>query len=183
MPLLENDRLLAKLLSLLLDYPDSGWSPAVRQAEGLAASLGDEREQRIVETFMAYVRATPLIAVAEEYTATFDLDPATSLHLSYHLTGDSEERGRVLVRLLWEYGRHGFETGGRELPDYLPMMLEFLAICPQAESAPVFFHCFGAVAALADKLEERQSPYHGLLRLVAAIHERLKHAIHATEEG
>ena len=119
-----------------------------------------------MQSFLSYAEATPLLKLQETYTSAFDLDPATSLHLTYHLLGDSEDRGKALAGLLWVYHREGYDAAIGELPDYLPMMLEFLALCPEPEDAALLWSCLGTVTALAERLEENSHPYAGLVRLV-----------------
>ena len=91
--------------------------------------------------FFDLCRKHPALKAAGDLYAAFDLDPATSLHLTYHLLGDSEDRGKALARLLWVYHREGYDAVIGELPDYLPMILEFLALCPEPEDATLLWSC------------------------------------------
>ena len=116
----------------------------------------------------------------EAYTQAFDLDPAASLHLTYHLMGDSEDRGKALAGLLWVYHREGFDAAIGELPDYLPMILEFLALCPEPKDAALLWSCLGTVATLAQRLEEKQHPYASLMGLAADILQ--PHAVAPSDE-
>ncbi len=164
----ENDRMALKLIGFLLEYPDARWVSVLAELGGVVDALQDGRREP-VRQFLAYVEHTPPLALQETYTATFDLDPAADLHLTYHLMGDSEDRGRTLASLLWTYHREGYDAVPGELPDYLPMMLEFLSACPAPEDAALLWSCLGNVAALAERLARDQHPYAGLMALAAEI--------------
>lgn len=68
----------------------------------------------------------------EEYVRAFDFDRRASLHLTYHTFGDRRQRGLELVKLKRRYAEAGLELTEAELPDYLPVMLEFAALAPDA---------------------------------------------------
>lgn len=165
----ESDRMQCKLLAFLLDYPDTSWSAELSELIELVNTVADERRRLLLRNFLAYAEKTTPIELQETYTSAFDLDPATSLHLTYHLMGDNEDRGKALARLLWLYHREGFDAEIGELPDYLPMILEFLALCPELEDADLLRSCLGTVAILAERLEKKRHPYAVLLELVADI--------------
>ncbi len=165
----ENDRLQCKLLAALLEYPDPEWSAALADLDGVVDMVVDERRRSPLRKFLAYAGTTPLIRLQERYTSAFDLDPATGLNLTYHLMGDSEDRGKALAGLLWVYHREGYDAAVGELPDYLPLMLEFLSLCPEPEDASLLWSCLGTVATLAERLEQNRHPYAGLLGVAADI--------------
>ncbi len=165
----ENERMQCKLLAFLLEYPDNPWIEGLADLNELVEEVEDLRRREILRGFLAYAGGTPPIELQEVYTRAFDLDAATSLHLTYHLLGDSEDRGKALAGLLWVYHRAGFDAAIGELPDYLPLMLEFLAVCPEPEDAGLLWSCLGAVAGLALRLTEKQHPYANLMGLAADI--------------
>ena len=165
----ENDRMQCKVLALLLEYPSTAWSGELPDLHPLVAAMADEQRRQPLQRFLTYAGNTPPLELQETYTAAFDLDPATSLHLTYHLMGDSEDRGKALAGLLWVYHQAGYDAAIGELPDYLPLMLEFLALCPAPEDADLLWSCLGTVATLAERLEQNQHPYAGLVGLAADI--------------
>lgn len=165
----ENERMQCKLLAFLLEYPDTHWSEDLAHLNELVDEVEDLDRRETLQGFLAYAGGTPPMELQEVYTRTFDLDAATSLHLTYHLLGDSEDRGKALAALLWVYHREGFDAAIGELPDYLPLMLEFLAVCPEPEDAGLLWSCLGSVAGLAQRLEEKQHPYANLMGLAADI--------------
>lgn len=165
----ESDRRECKLLSFLLDYPDTAWSEELPELRGIVNGVADERRRLLLRNFLAYAENIPPIELQEAYTSAFDLDPATSLHLTYHLMGDNEDRGKALARLLWLYHREGFDADIGELPDYLPMILEFLALCPEPEDGALLRSCLGTVATLGERLANKHHPYAVLLELAVDI--------------
>lgn len=165
----ENDRVQCKLLAFLLEYPDSSWNTELADLNQVVETVIDQQRRELLQSFLTYAENTPLLKLQEIYTSAFDLDPSTSLHLTYHLLGDSEDRGKALAKILWVYHHEGYDAAIGELPDYLPMILEFLALCPEPEEATLLWSCLGTVAALAERLQKDKHPYAGLMELVAEI--------------
>ncbi len=155
-----------KLLSLCLAYPDAA---ALPEMEAAAAGLADPVAAERLSHFMALVKARPLLELQEHYTAVFDMNPSASLNLTYHLMGDREDRGRALAGLLEVYLRAGFEPAVNELPDFLPLMLEFMAASPPAEPHALIRRCLAAVPAVAGRLKESGSPYAVPLELLCEV--------------
>ena len=91
-----------------------------------------------------------------EYVETFDFDRRASLHLTYHVHGDRRQRGIELIRLKRRYAAAGVELVDRELPDYLPVMLEFAAIAPVEGRALLAEHR-PALELVRARLHERGS--------------------------
>jgi nitrate reductase molybdenum cofactor assembly chaperone NarJ/NarW len=153
----EDDLTLCKVFSLLLDYPSVELPD---MAKGLRTNeIADRHGRQVVRKFIDYLVDTPLIRVQEEYTATFDLSPATSLNLTYHRWGDGKERGGALVHLSHLYARAGYEIRDGELPDYLPLVLEFLSVGPPESAREIMGEYHLHVSALASRLAESGSPY------------------------
>ncbi len=165
----ENDRVQCKLLAFLLDYPASSWETDLVDLQETVAVVVDLQRRDLLQSFLRYAETTPLLKLQETYTAAFDLDPTTSLYLTYHLMGDSEDRGKALAALLWLYHRAGYDAALGELPDYLPMILEFLALCQKPADADLLWSCLGTVTALAERLAKNSHPYAGLVKLAADI--------------
>ncbi len=122
-----------------------------------------------------------------EYCRTFDFDRRATLHLTYHTFGDRRQRGLELVKLKRRYAEAGLELDSAELPDYLPVMLEFAALEPEAGEALLNDHR-PALELVRARLHDRESPYAAVLdRLVAALpratRAQLACARRAAEEG
>jgi nitrate reductase molybdenum cofactor assembly chaperone NarJ/NarW len=152
-------RKLLKLLSLSLAYPDPAVVEALPEMEMAAAGLADSQARERLSDFMSRLKAQPLLALQEHYTAVFDMNPSASLNLTYHLMGDREDRGRALVELIEVYRQAGFEPAVNDLPDFLPLLLEFLAAAPQAETHALVQRCLSTVPAIAGRLRENGSLY------------------------
>jgi len=117
-----------KVLSLLLMYPETDWLDALPEMEAALASEADangDASARLAPLF-ALLRQSDLIRLQENYVATFDRNPSHSLHLFEHIHGESRDRGSAMVDLLQEYWKYDFDASAAELPDYVPLFLEFL---------------------------------------------------------
>jgi nitrate reductase molybdenum cofactor assembly chaperone NarJ/NarW len=164
----DETKTLLKLLSLCLAYPDAEALEALPEMEAAAAGLRDLRARERLSHFMALMKAQPLLDLQEHYTAVFDMNPSASLNLTWHLMGDREERGRALAELVGVYRQGGFEPAVNELPDFLPLMLEFMAAASTAEPHALMLRCLAAVPAIAGRLKESGSIYALPLELLNA---------------
>jgi nitrate reductase molybdenum cofactor assembly chaperone NarJ/NarW len=86
-----------------------------------------------------------------------------------HIYGESRDRGQAMVDMIETYRRGGFELDSRELPDYLPLVLEYLSHRPEAEVVDWLGHVTHIIALLAARAGERQSPYAALLETLVEI--------------
>ncbi len=157
------DRDLLRIASLLLLYPDGDFSEALEAAANGLRGLPDSKAKRGCEDMVNTFRRTPHLQLKEHYTQTFDMTPATSLHLSFHRWGDGEARGNALAHLRQIYRNEGYECVTEELPDFLPMMLEFFSLCREETRTWLMGEYGRAVATLASGLRESGSPYAALL--------------------
>lgn len=154
-----------KLASLLLQYP----SPGLREA---LASV-DERDlrglrksRREVRALLDWYATTPVGELGRTYVETFDFSKQRSLHLSYHLHGDRRQRGIALLRLKQAYEAAGLELSSGELPDYLPLMLEFAAFVPAAGRELLCEHAI-SIELVRASLRRDSNVYAGALDLVS----------------
>ncbi len=152
-----------KLLSLLLQYPDARLLDA--RAEILAAvrDLPASPQTDAIERFGTYWAATAPTTLAQTYVETFDLQKRSSLYLSFYLYGDTRKRGMALLRLKRMYRAAGLILEGPELPDYLPLMLEFAAVAPEGYGETVLGEYRAALALMQVSLRELNNPYAHLL--------------------
>jgi nitrate reductase delta subunit len=120
----------AKLLSVLLVDPDEELIAALPELHEAAAELPRD-ERRALEPVLDAIATTPLAELRRAYVETFDFDRRCGLHLTYHTHGDRRQRGLELVRLKRRYAEAGLPFAGTELPDYLPVMLEFASLRPE----------------------------------------------------
>ena len=157
--LVKNRQFELKLVSELLQYPDEEFMKRLPDLEAVVAKLPDEENRNGFEQFIA--------ALQETYTAVFDMNPSTTLNVTYHLWGDGEKRADALARLKELYATAGYELSTGELPDYLPLMLEFLAFCPDARGIDVLWQCLGGLRPLIDRLGKTAPNYAVLLDVLA----------------
>jgi nitrate reductase delta subunit len=144
------------VLSLLLQYPDDEQLAARDELERAAAGSGP------ITRFLAWRREVPLRTLQEAYVRTFDFDRRASLHLTYHTHGDRRERGIRLVALKRRYAEAGLPLTGDELPDYLPVLLEFAALAPD-EGVAVLNELRAPLELVRSRLHQVESPYADLL--------------------
>ncbi|SFU31443.1 nitrate reductase molybdenum cofactor assembly chaperone [Alicyclobacillus macrosporangiidus] len=156
------DRL--KLASVLLAYPGDDFPAWLEEAARLAEETADAE----VSAAVAALRAMPMAELARCYVATFDMQETTALYLTAHELGDSRERGAALLRLHAMLRAAGLEPVRGELPDYLPLLLEFLAAKPAGMPTEALEKRLGTVCrAIAARLAATH-PYRPLFVLVAA---------------
>ncbi|KXS36667.1 MAG: nitrate reductase 1, delta subunit [Halomonadaceae bacterium T82-2] len=148
-----------RALARLLDYPEAELQAA---ADELAAVFAAEARlpAALREALVGWCRrlaATPLLDLQADYVALFDKGRATSLLLFEHVHGESRDRGQAMVDLLDEYQAAGFALDARELPDYLPLFLEYLSTRDEAEIGRWLGEIRHILARLAARLEEREA--------------------------
>jgi nitrate reductase delta subunit len=149
------------VLSALLGYPEAPLQAAMPEIEQALDAWPAARAG--LAPLTGPLRESPLIALQEQYVATFDRTPAHSLHLFEHVHGESRDRGQAMVDLIDEYRRAGFEPVANELPDYVPLFLEFLGALAddgQAQRAEQLLgEAIHVLAAIGDRLARHDSPY------------------------
>lgn len=158
-----------RVLSVLLRYPTPELKVALTEAERIVRAEGllEMRHLEGVCGFLRYLRDTPQFEAESAYIDAFDRGRATSLYLFEHIHGESRERGQSMVKLLLRYRAHGLDPSTRELPDYLPLFLEFLSTRPAAEAAKHLAEVADIVGLLAARLRRRDAPQAPLLEAVA----------------
>jgi len=119
----------------------------------------------LVETFAS----TDLYELQEQYVATFDRGRSHCLHLFEHIHGESRDRGQAMVNLAAAYEEKGLFIDRAELPDYLPLFLEFLSLCPAEEAVGLLSEPIDIIATIAARLNERHSPYSALFDALVAL--------------
>ena len=121
-----------KLASVLLQYPTGALFDGLGELDAAARS-GPRAARGHLAAFLAWLRATPPREVAEHYVETFDLRRRSALYLTYYRHGDTRRRGMALLAFKTAYRAAGLEPAGAELPDYLPVVLDFAAVAPGGE--------------------------------------------------
>lgn len=150
-----------KVLSLLLSYPTEELQQA---APALGAALAEdgllaEREHPRLYRLIAQLGGRDLYDLQERYVLLFDRTRSLSLHLFEHVHGESRDRGQAMVDLQTMYAEHGLAVSARELPDFLPLFLEFLGTRPLAEARELLGQPLHVLTALRERLDKRGSDY------------------------
>jgi nitrate reductase delta subunit len=160
-----------KVISLLLSYPDEDLQKGVPELkEALAAdSLIGEREKRLLGNLADDIAGLELYDAQERYVYLFDRTRTLSLHLFEHVHGESRDRGQAMVDLMAMYENAGFEIDARELPDYLPLFLEYLSVLPEAEARDLLGQTSHIITALKERLKKRKSVYVNAFGVLEAI--------------
>lgn len=149
------------ILARLLEYPDDAlWQHQHDLFDALAdtqhLSLKDAHQLGV---FIRDLLNQDLLDAQASYGELFDRGRATSLLLFEHVHGESRDRGQAMVDLLAQYERAGLTLDSRELPDHLPLYLEYLAQLPHADAVDGLKDIAPILALLGARLKQRQSPY------------------------
>ncbi|GAA1349871.1 nitrate reductase molybdenum cofactor assembly chaperone [Arthrobacter koreensis] len=155
-----------QVASLLLQYPDEALLaslPLLRTALAEEEALTDGMDE-----FLEWFTERPLTVLQSEYVQEFDLSKRHSLHLTYWTDGDTRRRGEALAAFKEVYREHGILPEGTELPDYLPLVLEFAAKVSPADGYELLQRYRPSVELLRLALRDAGLPYHHLLALVCS---------------
>ena len=156
------------IVSRLLEYPDAAlWQHQQEMLEALASSEKLVAEDaRKLGDFLRYLTARDVLDAQADYSELFDRGRATSLLLFEHVHGESRDRGQAMVDLMAQYARHGLELDSNELPDHLPLYLEYLAQLPEDEAIAGLKDVAPILGLLSARLQQRESRYAALFELL-----------------
>lgn len=161
-------RLVWRITALLLDYPNTETADLVGQLEAATAELPEAARVPLTE-FLRQFNETDPMRRASHYVETFDMQRRSSLHLTYYAYGDTRKRGMALLRFKHAYRQAGLEIGdleNSELPDYLPMVLEFAATVDHAQGERLLAEHVPVLELLRLSLRDNSSYYAGLLAAI-----------------
>ncbi len=146
-----------RILSALLCYPSAELQAGIRE---IRTSMSPDSEVLAqLEPLFNYIEQTELISLQEQYVQVFDRTPSHSLHLFEHVHGEDRARGQAMVDLLEEYRSHGFDVVSDELPDYVPLFLEYLSVCEPTHAQTVLGDAVHVLAHIGGKLRSNGSLY------------------------
>jgi nitrate reductase molybdenum cofactor assembly chaperone NarJ/NarW len=148
-----------KLCSLALQYPDEELVAGRDELAAAVAELPAGHVRDALGLFFAWFVRAPPLELAQHYVKTFDLHKRTGLYVTFYSHGERRERGLVLLRLKKLYGAAGLPPDGPELPDYLPLMLEFAAGAAPEHGDLVMREHRPALEVIRLSLCEQRSPY------------------------
>jgi nitrate reductase molybdenum cofactor assembly chaperone NarJ/NarW len=168
---MEPSVIVLRALGALLSYPREEIRQALPEiAEAIRASeLIPAHQRGGLLTLIDELRADDLLKVEERYVELFDRGRAASLHLFEHLHGDGRDRGQAMVDLTRLYERAGYDLSLRELPDYLPVVLEYLSCRDLRETRELLGDCAHILRRIGQSLIARSSNYAAVLQPLLVI--------------
>lgn len=181
----ESTRLTLCVLAHLLRYPDTGLREHAQELQTALQSEGALSESRIAELDRLIRRLAQLPAMQAEidYVEVFDRGRTTSLHLFEHVHGDSRDRGPAMIDLIKTYETAGLVFESNEMPDYLPVVLEFASTQPVPQAKAFLAEIAHIVRAIFSALKKRQSPYASVLAALLELAGERAHAVAIPDEA
>ena len=150
-----------KVLSALLSYPTPEMKAGVPEMRAVLDSEGllPEKQRASVGRLIGEIESRDIYDLQERYVLLFDRTRSLSLHLFEHVYGESRDRGLAMVDLAQAYEQHGLMIAANELPDLLPLFLEFLSALPPEEARNWLGQTVHIIGAFRQRLRKRKSPY------------------------
>lgn len=160
-----------KVISVLLSYPSKELLAAGEELHAaLAADTGTNARSRLwLGALIDDICSHDLYDAEERYVLLFDRTRTLSLHLFEHVHGESRDRGQAMVDLAAMYEAQGFEIDARELPDYLPLFLEYLSTQSAEETHNLLGQTLHIFTILRERLQSRGSIYANAMLVLEAI--------------
>lgn len=160
-----------KVLSALLNYPTVDLQ---RAAPELIAAIDSEglvtgADRRALDRLIEEIAGGDIYDLQERYVLLFDRTRSLSLHLFEHVHGESRDRGQAMIDLKNLYEENGLSIGSTELPDFLPLFLEFLSTQPLDEARGLLGEAAHVTVALAERLRKRHSAYAAVAGALSAL--------------
>jgi len=160
-----------KVLSALLNYPTAELKQAIPELRGVVDGEGIVAGDAscTLDRLLDDIESKDLYDLQERYVLLFDRTRSLSLHLFEHVHGESRDRGQAMIDLKTLYESNGLAISATELPDFLPLFLEYLSTRPLAEAAETLGQTAHILSALAERLAKRGSPYEAAFQALLAI--------------
>jgi len=157
-----------KVTARLLDYPTAELMENLDAVMQLVESDPEvsAEERKVVTDLVSWMRSLDLTRVQQTYVDTFDMTPEHDLHLTHHLFGESRERGPAMVEISEHYKAAGLEVSNGELPDFLPLILEYVSTLDEMQARFFLNDAAKVLTVLADNLEKVDSLYGRLIRVI-----------------
>ncbi|WP_418961231.1 nitrate reductase molybdenum cofactor assembly chaperone [Streptomyces tritici] len=155
--------------AVLLQYPDEAVLDRIPLVAEAIADLPPGTAQSTLAYFLRHLEDTPPRDLAEHYVAIFDRRRRCCLYLTWWTDGETRRRGQSLAALKGRYRRHGLELGGNELPDYLPVVLEYTATGGLADGLALLQEHRAGIELLRLALQDAGSPYTAVIEAVCTL--------------
>jgi len=163
-------------LSAVLTYPGAELQaaiPVIREVLHDEGLFGPHRLEGL-EQLLASLEADDLYDLQERYVHLFDRSRTLSLNLFEHIHGESRDRGSAMVDLLETYRAGGFDLVGPELPDHVPVLLEYLSTLPLPDARALLADAGPILVVLAERLTRRKTPYASVFEALVALAETIE---------
>jgi nitrate reductase delta subunit len=160
-----------RALAALISYPTEALQAATGEIATVLAEEGlvPAALRAGFDPLLADLSGSDIYDLQERYFALFDRSRSLSLHLFEHVHGESRDRGQAMADLTALYCSHGLEPTAGELPDFLPLFLEFISLLPEDEARALLAESASILRSLADRLVTRRSVYAGVFQALAAM--------------
>ena len=160
-----------KALSALLTYPTLELQQACGEiSEAIAKETAIPFSQRDqLHRLLRELASDDLYDLQERYVLLFDRTRSLSLHLFEHVHGESRDRGQAMIDLKTQYEQNNLFISAAELPDFLPLFLEYLSTLPAADACETLGQPAHIFAAMAERLRKRKSSYEAVFRALVAL--------------
>lgn len=153
-----------QLCSYLLSYPDQEWFDSLAEVDEVIETLPSSRMKTELSTFCQTAKTLTPYELLAIYVDTFDFGKKTNLYITYMSNGEQRERGMDLLFLKNYYKMHGFAATDKELPDYLPIMLEFASQVDEAKFKPIFERYLENILEIEKHLDHENNLYSHLFK-------------------
>jgi len=163
--------IILRAIAHLMAYPNEevhNALPELAEVVRLEPKIGESQRTALLN-LIEDLGARPLGEIQEDYVARFDRGRHLSLHLFEHVHGESRDRGQAMVDLMEHYRLNGYELDARELPDYIPLFLEYLSTQSENEVTDMLADAMPVLVLLGARLQEKESLYAALFQALEAI--------------
>lgn len=150
-----------RCLAALLGYPSQELKAHIGEIRDALATDGvlPQPVLQRLEPLLAAIETDEVLDLQSGYSELFDRSRSLSLHLFEHVHGESRERGQAMIDLGQQYIDHGCLLDSQELPDFVPVFLEFTSCLDPVEAREMLAEPVHVFAALEERLKGRGSPY------------------------
>jgi len=181
---LPNASISLRVFARLLSYPDLELRSTLQDMRVALQSEHALPGDRLAEldAFMRNLERAESLQAEAEYVELFDRGRATSLHLFEHVHGDSRDRGPAMIDLAQTYEKAGLYLTPEEMPDYLPVVLEFVSTQPPREARAFLGEMSHIFNAIFNALQKRDSPYASVLGALLELAGEKAHAVKVTPD-
>lgn len=157
-----------KILAALLSYPRE---ELMNSLDSIFSLIKEEKlligsNAKKINGLIDHMKATDLLDLQSDYVSLFDRGRAVSLHLFEHIHGESRDRGQAMVDLSDLYKENGLEINTAELPDFIPLFLEFLSTLDEAKAIEFLGEPIDIISLIGKRLKQKKSPYQAIFAVL-----------------